>query len=90
MIWTLLVILHVVVFLLIQNREKEQKSIEKRVQGPFRPKPSPRFPEYVNRHGFYDPDQIERAKNTQRIKGAVDEIESAYTKVACLRKLNML
>lgn len=87
---SILLLIHVVVFLLMKNEEAEKRDLQKRINGPFIPVAPPRFPECVDKHGNYDPDREEREGIAQRNKEAVDEIDRTYRTVNMLRKLKRM
>jgi hypothetical protein len=81
MFWMLLILLHVAVFLIMNNRDQGKKDLENKINGPFIPVTPSRF------SGCRDEEQERIAK---RNREAVDEIERAFKTVSTLRKLNKL
>jgi hypothetical protein len=90
MLWMLIFFVHVAAFLLLKNTESKKRDLEKKIHEPFIPVSPPRFPEYMDEHGNYDPDKIERERITQRNGEAMEEIDRVYKTVGTLRKLNKL
>ena len=87
---SILILLHVVIFLLLKKEKAEKRDLEKRVSGPFVPVAPSRFPECENEAGYYDPDKKERERIAQRNKDAVDEIDRVYKTVGVLRELKKM
>jgi hypothetical protein len=87
---SILLLIHVVVFLLMKNDEAEKRDLQKRINGPFIPVAPPRFPECVDKHGNYNPDKQERERIAKINRDAVTEIDRAYRTVNVLRKLKRM